>query len=206
MLTMYLEEIMKQVDLLLSTTYAKNWIEAFPIGNGHIGAMDSGNPHATSISLNDDSLWSGYNANHNKDVSPEMWADIRAAIDAKNFSEAERLVHDNVLSAWADSYLPLGNINITRSLGNSSVDNYKRILDMSRSVQEVSFSVDNIAYKRTSFVSAVDDVYVANITTSLKDNADITLSSPLAASISASKSNATISISGRAPYYVPPPK
>ena len=195
---------MKQVDCLLSTSYAKNWIESFPIGNGHIGIMDNGNPHTSIITLNDDTLWSGYNADHDRDVSPEIWTDIRSAIDKHDFTRAEHLIHDNVLSEWDDTYLPLGSIVLDRALGIDSVQNYKRILDMSHGVQEISFNVDDMAYKRTSFVSHVDGVYTANITTSLADNVTISMTSLLAADFRLDEDNMTIEIFGKAPSHVDP--
>jgi len=46
---------------------AKSWIEALPLGNGRIGAMVYGKADTEIISLNEDTLWSGYP----RDLNPE---------------------------------------------------------------------------------------------------------------------------------------
>ena len=39
---------------------AAHWVEALPLGNGRIGAMVFGRTDEELISLNEDTLWSGY--------------------------------------------------------------------------------------------------------------------------------------------------
>ena len=39
---------------------ATNWHEALPLGNGRIGAMVYGGALNERVSLNEDTLWSGY--------------------------------------------------------------------------------------------------------------------------------------------------
>ncbi len=198
------DELMKQVDCLCSVSYAKDWIESFPLGNGRIGVMDNGNPHESVITLNDDTLWSGYNEDKNKDTDENILNDIRTALDKHDYALAETLIHDNILSDWHDSYLPLCNVRIKRELGKDSVNDYMRMLDMSKALQEISFHVDNIAYKRTSFVSYVDKAFVMNITTSAKDTTEITVDSPLALSIETSLKEKSVSVFGKAPSRVAP--
>ena len=36
------------------------WQEAFPLGNGRIGALMFGDGEAETLCLNEDTLWSGY--------------------------------------------------------------------------------------------------------------------------------------------------
>ena len=107
------DELMKQVDCLCSVSYAKDWIESFPLGNGRIGVMDNGNPHESVITLNDDTLWSGYNEDKNKDTDENILNDIRTALDKHDFALAETLIHDNILSDWHDSYLPVSYTHLT---------------------------------------------------------------------------------------------
>ena len=45
---------------------AKVWTEALPIGNGRLGAMIYGKTDKEIISLNEDTLWSGYP----RDINP----------------------------------------------------------------------------------------------------------------------------------------
>ena len=39
---------------------ATEWLEALPIGNGRLGAMIYGGPETETITLNEDTLWSGF--------------------------------------------------------------------------------------------------------------------------------------------------
>ncbi|MDE6723797.1 MAG: glycoside hydrolase family 95 protein, partial [Eubacterium sp.] len=45
---------------LFYTKKAKYFEEALPVGNGRIGAMVYGNLKTERLSLNEDTLWSGY--------------------------------------------------------------------------------------------------------------------------------------------------
>jgi alpha-L-fucosidase 2 len=38
---------------------AKEWLQAFPIGNGRLGAMVYGDPENEHLQLNEDSMWPG---------------------------------------------------------------------------------------------------------------------------------------------------
>ena len=38
----------------------KEWLEALPIGNGRLGAMVYGGIKEERVTLNEDTLWSGY--------------------------------------------------------------------------------------------------------------------------------------------------
>ena len=46
-------------DKLIFKTPAKRWLEALPLGNGHIGAMIYGGVKKEKINLNDDTLYAG---------------------------------------------------------------------------------------------------------------------------------------------------
>ena len=46
-------------DKLIFKTPAKRWLEALPLGNGHIGAMIYGGAKKEKINLHDDTLYAG---------------------------------------------------------------------------------------------------------------------------------------------------
>ena len=50
---------MKQYDIKLNQP-AHIWEEAFPLGNGHLGAMVYGGPEREIIQFNHDTFWSGH--------------------------------------------------------------------------------------------------------------------------------------------------
>ena len=45
---------------MIFETPATVWQEAFPLGNGRIGALMFGDGEAETFCLNEDTLWSGY--------------------------------------------------------------------------------------------------------------------------------------------------
>ena len=45
---------------MIFETPAAVWQEAFPLGNGRIGALMFGDGEAETLCLNEDTLWSGY--------------------------------------------------------------------------------------------------------------------------------------------------
>ena len=45
---------------MIFETPATVWQEAFPLGNGRIGALMFGDGEAETLCLNEDTLWSGY--------------------------------------------------------------------------------------------------------------------------------------------------
>ena len=57
--------------LLFENTPAKEFTDAYPIGNGHLGAMVYGGTDVMRIGLNHDELWSSKESNHSSDWNPE---------------------------------------------------------------------------------------------------------------------------------------
>ena len=44
---------------IFHNTYIRDWMRAFPLGNGRVGAMLYGDPHTETLEINEESLWSG---------------------------------------------------------------------------------------------------------------------------------------------------
>ena len=79
---------------------AESWVEALPVGNGRLGAMIYGRTEREVLSLNEDTLWSGYP----RDLNPQGKAGFfrKAAELAKNkkYHEAQELVEKELTSGW----------------------------------------------------------------------------------------------------------
>ncbi|PAE14515.1 hypothetical protein CHH91_19040, partial [Virgibacillus sp. 7505] len=69
---------------------ARTWTEAYPIGNGRLGAMVYGGVEHEKIALNIDSLWSGPPAKRSQAPVKGTVANMRAAIGARDFQAASR--------------------------------------------------------------------------------------------------------------------
>lgn len=140
---------------------AEKWFEALPLGNGNIGLMVFGGVDKELLSVNDDTLWSGYPKDYHSTAFLKVLPDIRKKLFSGDFSKAEKLIRKNLKGKRCDSYLELGEISIESSFGK--VNNYKRSLDIKNSLHEVSFSADCGKVVRTSFVSYPDKVAVHRI-------------------------------------------
>lgn len=49
--------------------FVNDWLWAFPLGNGRIGAMLYGDPDCERIEINEESLWSGRQIKENQRFS-----------------------------------------------------------------------------------------------------------------------------------------
>ena len=101
------------------------WTEALPIGNGRIGAMVFGNPENDRFALNEDTLWSGTPHQATIAGGPEALKQARQLMDKGKFREAQRLVEQHLSADDTQNYLPLGDLEITRSFPEVTQD-YRR--------------------------------------------------------------------------------
>ncbi|MCH5720309.1 glycoside hydrolase N-terminal domain-containing protein [Niabella hibiscisoli] len=70
---------------------ATKWVEALPIGNGRIGAMVFGGVKNDRIQFNEETLWTGYPRNYNKQGAYKYLDTIRGLLFAGKQKQAEEL-------------------------------------------------------------------------------------------------------------------
>lgn len=150
-------------DLILwYDTPAKAWEEALPLGNGRLGAMVYGNPKNEYYQLNENTLWSGAPRDWNNPKAKKAMAEIRDLINKGNYVEAADLWKNNAQGPYTTRYLPLANLHLDM-IGNDHVTNLYRDLNISNGVSSVSYQVNDVSYKRTTFISYPDQVMVVRI-------------------------------------------
>src|SRR5688500_10898395 len=92
---------------------AKEWIEALPVGNGHIGAMVFGGVEEELIQLNESTLWSGGPVKTN--VNPGSAAYLpqvrRALLENQDYQLANALLK-KMQGLYTESYMPMGDLKI----------------------------------------------------------------------------------------------
>lgn len=71
--------------------YTEDWMRAFPLGNGRIGAMVYGSPICECIEINEESLWSEKPLKEECNSSPEKLQEIRDLLFNGKFKEARNL-------------------------------------------------------------------------------------------------------------------
>src|SRR3954447_26792178 len=130
--------------LLWSAAPAAGWLEAFPLGNGRLGAMVHGVPGREHLQLNDGTAWSGsprneqVNSRIDPQVTQQALADARAAIDRGDPAGADRRLHD-VQGGWSQAYLPFADLYLSAGDAGGVVEAYRRELDLAAATHRVSY-------------------------------------------------------------------
>ncbi len=185
------------------TKEAEDWESALPIGNGHLGAMVYGGIAREQLSLNEETLWSGYPRDkHTIDSLPHM-KQIRDLIGNHKNLEAQDLIEEHCLGDWSESYLPLGDLCIEFLGDLSQVTNYTRELTLKDATVRSSFDTPQGRFSRDTFVTYGGDslVYTFRGPTGAVD-LRFSLSSQLRHQVEYTVSGAVLS--GVAPSHVEP--
>ena len=149
---------------------AQDWMqEALPIGNGYLGAMFFGGIEEERIQFNEESLWSGgkgeweeYNAG-NRPGAHAYLPQVRQLLNEGKYDEAHTLAKEELTgvikankgnSIWEGfgAYQSFGDLYI-RPQAQQEITNYKRRLDISQSIGEVSYQSGVVHHKRIYFAS-----------------------------------------------------
>ena len=92
---------------------AEHWEDALPIGNGRLGAMIWGRSEYETLSLNEDTLWSGLPHQSCDQKIYDNLAEARRLVRERKFQEADKFVTRNFLSNQdSSSYLPAGRLRL----------------------------------------------------------------------------------------------
>ena len=143
---------------------AENFNEALPIGNGRIGAMIYGDTAFEKIPLNEDSVWSGGLRHRVNPDAGEGLEEVRSLIKKGSIPEAERIAFEKLQGVTPNMrrYMPLGDLHIDMEL-HGRARNYSRKLDIGNAVSEVTFTVNDILFRKEYFISAPDEVMAVRI-------------------------------------------
>lgn len=161
-------------------TPAAEWLAAFPVGNGRIGAMVFGRPDRERIALNHESLWRGTTRDR---TAPEVAArlpEIRARFFAGDIAGGSTLA-DEVLGGHERRvmpYQPVGDLTIeTTNLADPSrMRDYRRELDLLNGLATTSWTVDGHTVRQETFVSEAENLVVLSLTTDHPDGLSLRLS------------------------------
>lgn len=154
----------------------QSWVNAIPIGNGHIGAMIYGGVKTERVQLNEKTLWSGsYFENDN----PESIKSINTVVDLLNsgkYKEGSALALSTLkCSGKGSGYgvsvkndAPYGSF---QTLGDLWIDfshedeytNYHKELNLENGVANVAYSVNGNNINREYFVSYPDNAMIIRI-------------------------------------------
>jgi alpha-L-fucosidase 2 len=176
---------------------ASGWMEeALPIGNGYMGAMFFGGIDQEQIQFTEGTLWSGgphsgdtYRYG-NKENSWKYLAEVRRLIKEGKLKEADDLARKHFtgrgpqrtdgMSEWGDygGQVTMGDLFVDFDHGSAGVIEYRRQLDISKSLAEVSYRVGSVKYKREYFGSYPSGMMVYRFSSSGKSNYSVAFKSP----------------------------
>ena len=156
--------------------FENDWMRAFPLGNGRIGAMVYGNPDCERIEINEESLWSGKPLEEKSDSSPEKLQKIRQLLFDGEFVEARKMCDATFLSKpeRVRFYESFGEIFINYH-DKSAYTDYRKELDLSEAIVKVSYKKNGALYTSEMFTDANNDVFVYRMTSEKAFDCDITM-------------------------------
>lgn len=164
---------------LWNDTPAENWLAAFPIGNGRLGAMIFGRPDRERIALNHESLWRGTTRDRTvPDVAgrlPEIQERFFSGDIAGGSALAEEVMGGRERRIMP--YQPVGDLFIeTTNLADPArMASYRRDLDLRTGIATTRWMIDGYAVRQESFVSEAENLVVVSIATDHPDGLSVRL-------------------------------
>lgn len=185
---------------------AERWEESLPIGNGSLGAMILGGAEEEILGLNEESVWSGYYKDKNNAKAADCLEEVRSLVFSGKNKEAERLIQNNMLGEYNESYLPLGNLKLKFAYGSGKegkAEGYRRQLDLENAVAQISYTCNEVHYQREYFASyPAKAIFV--LLTADKPVMDFTISFISQLCLAVSAEDGALQVTGRCPEHVDP--
>lgn len=148
-------------NLLYYKKPAEDYMEALPLGNGSLGAMCYSSAPVDVISLNHDTLWTGYPRTVKKQGAYEAYIKAQKSALSGKYAKAQKEIEENFLTCWSQAYMPFGDLKL--HFESEDLQNYERSLNLSEAVLTNSYKSGGVNFKKTAFVSYPDDVVVYRI-------------------------------------------
>lgn len=206
-------------------TPATQWVDALPIGNGHLGAMTYGggplhpvdpkgpegnedpgpvptSPALETLVLNAGTLWSGLPFDGNNLEAQQYLPAIRKAVlEQKDYHRADQLCH-KMQGLFGEAFQTPGTLRV-ECVHAGEPEEYRRELDLQSATVTATYKVDGIVFERKIFASAPDQAIVLRLAASKPGalNASIGIDGALVRSVE-SVGAARLLITGKAPKHV----
>jgi alpha-L-fucosidase 2 len=143
---------------------ADKWENAFPVGNGRLGAMVFGRTDKERVQLNEDTYWTGGPYSTVVPGGAEALPEIRKLVFGGDLKLAHILFGRRLMGRPVEQqkYQSLGDLVLTFP-GAAPVAEYRHELDLDTAVDTTSYAIDGVRHTREVFVSPVDQVVVVRI-------------------------------------------
>ncbi len=157
------EDIKKEKELKLWYNQpAQSWNDALPLANGRLAAMVKGDVSREIITLNEETLWSGYPEDCNNAEAKVYLPKVREAIFNGEYQKADELCL-HMQGCKCSPYAPMANLVFHYQTGDSLFD-YYRELDITRAVAHVRYETEKGEFTRELFISHPDQVMLIKLT------------------------------------------
>ncbi|MBN1437193.1 MAG: glycoside hydrolase family 95 protein [Sedimentisphaerales bacterium] len=155
---------------IFSDAPADIYAEGYPIGNGRLAAMISGDPLKDRVALNHDRLWRRYWKYPKRNLAAKFKRFQQLCLEQK-WDEASALVAPEIqrsgFGLYVNPFVPLADIGIYPDLrSDKPVDSCRRRLDLSEAVVTTDYHVGDIDFKREYFASFPHNVIVIRLSAS----------------------------------------
>ncbi len=153
--------------VLWYTHPADKWENAFPVGNGRLGAMVFGGWDEERIQINEETCWSGGPYSTTVKGARKHLAEIQQLIFTGKYREAHKVFGRALMGYPVEQqkYQSLANLILVFP-GNAKPAGYHHQLDLSSGIVTTRYQQNGIHFRREVFVSPVDQVIVIRLTAS----------------------------------------
>src|SRR5512139_1403253 len=143
---------------------AEKWENAFPVGNGRLGAMVFGRTGEERIQLNEETYWTGGPYSTVVRGGAKALPEIQRLVFEGNYKLAHILFGRNLMGFPVEQqkYQALGNLVLDLAEKGEAAD-YRHALDLDEAVDTTSYALDGVRYTREVFASPVDQVIVVRL-------------------------------------------
>ncbi|MBG6236140.1 alpha-L-fucosidase 2 [Pedobacter sp. CAN_A7] len=166
---------------------AAHYLEALPLGNGHIGAMDFGGTNRNRILLNEKTLWSGGIQDADSDSAHRYLPAIQNFLLKGDNKAAQELLQQKFVSKGNGSgygqgandnygsYQTLGDLFIEWKDTTTNVSDYHRKLQLDKALATTTWKRNGTTFTQETFVSLSGNYMAIKITASKKNKINLSL-------------------------------
>jgi len=165
-----------------SDRQAVKWTDAYPIGNGLLGAMVFGNVPETHLQFNHTGIWT--KAPNDSDITfsgLEYLAEMRKQIFAGRPDLARLAGCSFVCQHRQASYQPCGDLTVKLSVNTGAVVRAVRRLDIRTGLATSSFEAEGVAYEQETFAPYFNPELIVHTVRASKPgalNCEVALTTP----------------------------
>ena len=146
---------------------AHEWVEALPVGNGHLGAMVYGGTDHEEIQLNEGTFWGGGPHRNDGEHALENLERVRQLVFTGKNMEAQRLMERTFMTGRNGMpYQTLGSLLIESLNPSGTTSDYERRLDLEEAVTTTQWTDGGISYTREVLASLPTRVIAIRLTAS----------------------------------------